>query len=433
MAVFRAILAATALACSCMAGWAVAQGGSAAAQGRSAPGTAGASPTAVATEPPLNDIAVFDSAVATIRASFFDPEFNHAPLDSTSAWRRSQLVAAGASADVQRQVRDLLAELRYSGCRFYREGRAPDFTPAFRVRQTVDGVVVVAVQPGSDCEKAGLFKGDYLVTHESDLPGARGSMLTLRVRTGDGVEWSQPVRRDGFSSTESDLGWTVYAKRVGYLRVSRLHDPTVVDTAMQHVSKFPDLILDVRGCADADVSVLALLSQFAEKSSNAGFVANRRGLETLGRAMIVKYPRGTAESTGSPWLFHPTLSERGLLVLRVQPVEKPYSGEVVVLADEGTAGFAELIPRWFREQKRGRVIGRITAGRGGLSAALRAAQGWFLELPTAALFAADGLPLEGRGAVPTNFVKWRQIDVRAGADPDIERALQLLGADQAEP
>jgi hypothetical protein len=376
-------------------------------------------------------VAVFDSVVAEVRARFFDPALLGAHFDSSVSDRRSVLQAAGASANVEAQVRGLLQELRCSGSRFYREGQAPDLTPAFQWRETLDGVVVQRVQRGSDCERAGLARGDFLLTHVSELWGPTGSRLTLRVRSTDGVEWSQPVRREGFTSTDPDLGWNSFFGKVGYLKVNRLHDPMVVDTAMRRVRPFPDLILDVRGCSDADPAVLHLLSYFALQAGSAGFAANRAGIEALGGPLVKSLPRGTAENTGSPWTFLPTLTEKGLVELRVLPsVDSSYTGRVVVLTDENTAGFAELVPAWFQSTKRGKVVGRATAGRGGLPVTLRTATGWTLELPAAALFLPDGHPLEVQGVEPTNRMKWRQVDVRSGADPDVERALQVLDIEQ---
>jgi len=383
-------------------------------------------PAASAAPGALPAVAIFDSAVAALRAEFFDPARLGAHFDSSVVYRRASLAAAGPGANVQGQLQGLLRELGYSGCRFYREGQAPDYTPAFRWRETLDGVVVTAVQPGSSCEHAGLARGDYLMTPRSDLPGVRGTSVTLRVRTSDGVEWSQPVLREGLAANDPDLGWNSYSEHLGYLRVNRLHDPAVVDTAIRHVRRFANLILDVRGCADADPSVLHLLSYFATVPSTAGYVANHAGVAALGRPQVKSVPQDAAENSGDPGLLNPALGQHGLVVLRVQPADSAFQGRVVVLADEGTAGYAELVPAWFRAEKRGSVVGRITAGRGGLPATLRAAPGWTLEVPTAGLFLPDGVLLEGNGVEPTHFVKWRQVDIRAGADPDVERAQQLL-------
>jgi hypothetical protein len=376
-------------------------------------------------------VEVFDSTVADMRAQFFDPSAFTAHFDTSASDRRTSLVATATPDRLQSQIRALLQELRCSGSRFYPEGQAPDFTPAFTWRETLDGMVVRAVQPGSACERAGMLRGDYLLTPVSDLWGPLGSVATLRVRTSDGAEWSQPVKRDGYVSSDPDLGLGSYLGKIGYLRVTRLHDPAVVDTAMQHVRGFQSLILDVRGCSDADVSVLRLLSYFARAAGPAGFAANRAGLTAQGGSAITRLPAGTARNTGDAGAFHPDLAEKGLLELGVVPVvgDSAYTGRVVLLADEGTAGFAELVPAWFLSTKRALVVGRTTAGRGGLPATLRTAAGWTLELPTAALFLPDGRPLEPQGVEPQRRIKWRQVDVRSGADPDVERAIQALDVD----
>src|SRR5438876_6331668 len=128
----------------------------------------------------LAPIAVFDSAAAAIRRQFFDPRFGGANLDTIVYFRRQAFLPPRSSQDVAGQVNGLLSELHYSGV-FYRGASAPDMTPAFRWRTTRDGPAVTSIEPNSDCQKAGLRVGDILLTRPRDLPGARGSMVTLRV------------------------------------------------------------------------------------------------------------------------------------------------------------------------------------------------------------------------------------------------------------
>lgn len=375
---------------------------------------------------------LFDSAAAAIKTSFFDPSRINSSLDTSASYRRRDFLLPKLSTDLEGQVNGLLSELRFSGCRFYRDGQAPDFTPAFRARMTREGLTVLAVQPGSDCQSAGLLPGDVINTPLSTLPGRRGSEVTLGVRASQGV-WSRIVRRDGYDVPEPDYGWKLFgaSRKVAYLRVNRITSPDGVDTALAALGAYPKVIVDVRYTREADASVLRFLSRFTEGSTVVGYCANRKGMLGLPAPLWRQIPERLSESTGDTWTFNPTLSDRGLLALRILPgPQAAYTGWVIVLADEGTRGFAELIPEFFHISRRGRVIGRTTAGIGGLPSALKMEGGYTLEVPTAAIFRADGRPLEGNGVEPDFQSQWHQIDVKSAADPDIERALELLDAEE---
>jgi hypothetical protein len=375
-------------------------------------------------------LAVFESAASIVRRSFFDPRFNEAAFDTIVVYHRAALAGPASRGDLEKEVNGLLSELHYSAARFYRPGQSADYTPAFRWRDTRDGVAVTAVQPGSECERVGLLRGNLLLTPTSEFWGPRNSEMNLRVR-GDAGEWSHPVRREGYSAPDPDIGWKIYSGRVGYLCARRLTDPATVDTAMLQLRKCQELILDVRYCRDSDPTVLHLLSFFAGAASTAGMAVNRDGMTRLGARPPLVFPANIAENTGSPWLFHPVMDEKGLVALRVLAnTEVQFPGPVVVLADENTRGFAELIPSWFQAQKRGLVVGRPTAGRGGLPAVMEVAAGWTLEVPTIALFHADGRPLQGHGVEPDVYIQWSLTDIRGGGDPDLERGLQQFEADE---
>ncbi len=374
---------------------------------------------------------LFDSATAAIKTSYFDPSRINSSLDTSASYRRRDFLPPKLSTDLDGEVNGLLSELHFSGCRFYREGQAPDFTPAFRARMTREGLTVLAVQPGSDCQAAGLLTGDVITTPAATLFGQRGSGVTLGVRATQG-EWSRIVRRNGYDEPEPDYGWRLFGlnNKVAYLRINRITSPEGVDTALAALRSYPNVIVDVRYTRESDASVLRFLSRFTEGSVLVGYCANRRGMTALTEPLFRKVPERLAESTGDTWMFNPTLSERGLLTLRVLPGTQPmYAGRVIVLADEGTRGFAELIPDFFRRSHRGRVVGRITAGIGGIPSALKMEGGYTLEVPTAAIFRADGQLLEGNGVEPDYLSQWHQIDVKSGADPDVERALELLDSE----
>src|SRR5262245_10867108 len=100
---------------------------------------------------------------------------------------------------------------------------------------------------------------------------------------------------------------------------------------------------------------------------------------------------------------------------------------VVLLVDEGTTSGKEVFAHGFRRQKRGPIVGARTAGAvmGGSAFLMR--DGSLLYLAVLDVL-VDGERLEGRGVEPDVAVPFSRESSR-GADPQLERALDVLAAE----
>ncbi len=373
-----------------------------------------------------SDAALLDSTVSAVRQYFYDPHFHGVTLDTVASYRRARLQGPRPSSSLKNEVDGLLTELHSPGARFYQRGLAPNFVPAFSMMQTRDGQLVTYVKPGSSVEAAGLRRSDLVLNQPSELAGVRGSLLTLQVRSHDGVSWNRQVPRDTFVGLGLESSFQSLRADLGYLRLVHLDGDSTVDSLMAVAARVPQLIVDVRG-ARGDATVLRLIGWFADKQQIVAYAANRAGLEQFGTPEGIRLPGTIHENFGDAAGFHPQLASWGVLALTVHPdPQHHYEGKVVVIADEDTRGWAELLPLWARADRRVRLVGRPTAGRGELQATFQVSEAWELEIPTAAIYRLDGTPLEGQGVPPERYSAWTLLDIRGGADPDMERAMQLL-------
>jgi carboxyl-terminal processing protease len=112
-----------------------------------------------------------------------------------------------------------------------------------------------------------------------------------------------------------------------------------------------------------------------------------------------------------------------------------FSGKLVVLIDSRSASAAELFARVVQLEKRGTVIGDRSAGAVMEAREFPFNQGAMLgtdlpygvEVTVADLKMTDGRSLEHNGVIPDEIILPAAEELAAGADPQLARALQLVG------
>lgn len=104
----------------------------------------------------------------------------------------------------------------------------------------------------------------------------------------------------------------------------------------------------------------------------------------------------------------------------------PYTGPVVLLSSERTAGPAEDLLVAFRAGKRGPIIGEPSAGSTGQTTVVPLPAGWQLRVTVTRDAFPDGKEFVRTGIVPEIPVEVRVEDVLAGRDAALDRARAYL-------
>jgi carboxyl-terminal processing protease len=106
--------------------------------------------------------------------------------------------------------------------------------------------------------------------------------------------------------------------------------------------------------------------------------------------------------------------------------DKLSSLPVVVLVDQGTESYAEVLSASIQEKRRAKVVGVATAGNTETIYAYNLEDGSRLWCAQEGFKLLDGTNLEGRGVIPDEIVNVDWTAYQEADDPQILKALDIL-------
>ncbi len=105
-------------------------------------------------------------------------------------------------------------------------------------------------------------------------------------------------------------------------------------------------------------------------------------------------------------------------------------GPKVMLIDETAGSGGDLLPWMFRKEKLGPLVGRRTwGGLVGILGFPVLLDGGFVTAPNLAIWTEDGFVVENEGVPPDVEVEQLPVDVIAGRDPQLEKAIEIVLAE----
>lgn len=99
---------------------------------------------------------------------------------------------------------------------------------------------------------------------------------------------------------------------------------------------------------------------------------------------------------------------------------------VVVLMNQGSASASEILAGALRDERRVKLVGEKTFGKGTVQQLLPLKDGSSLKLTIAHWVLPNGQILEGNGLVPDVEVKLTDEDIENGRDPQLQKAIEIL-------
>jgi C-terminal processing protease CtpA/Prc len=372
-----------------------------------------------------------------IKDNYYDPTFRGVDLDARFKSADEKIKSASSNGQIFRIIAAALDALNDSHTFMIPPERSARTDYGWQMQMIGSKPFIIAVKPGSDAEAQGIKIGDEIYSIDGYEPTRDNlwkmqyvyygleprSAVQLVVIGKDGqqrevlvkskVSQGKPLKDlfyDMFDLIrESERASRLYRQRsaeVGQdLFIWKMPEfymtDEKLDAMMDKVRDHKALILDLRGNGGGSANTFKrLVSYFFDHEIKTAELKSRK--ET--KLEIVK-PRG----------------------------DKVFKGQVTVLVDSRSASAAEMFARIIQLEKRGTVLGDRTSGAVMQSRYYDHEVGtdilmfYGVSVTNADVIMSDGKSLEGVGVTPDELRLPTAEDMRAGRDPVLARAAELLG------
>lgn len=380
---------------------------------------------------------MLDEIKQIIKKEYYDPKFRGIDLDERFKAAAERIKKMDTNSQIFRVIAQVLVDFNDSHTRFIPPARATRAEYGFSFQMIGMDCYVVDVKKGSDAEAKGVKVGDAVLKINQIAP-TRDNLwqilyiiyqlhpqekLALTLRSADGQE-REIVVDAKFRTTEEII--KERAKRKSEQRekpfkckevsasiiACKLYTFSVekeqIDKMMKEVKKYAKLILDLRGNGGGYVvTEMHLTSYFFDRDVKIGDEVQRKKTK-----------------------------ERFAKSLK----EKVFGGDLIVLIDSKSASASEVFARVIQIEKRGKVVGDVSAGAvmtsriypmskesGGWSYAT-----WYTfgaNVTVGDLIMSDGGRLEGVGVIPDKVVGPTATALFQKDDPVLAYAASLLGTE----
>lgn len=378
-----------------------------------------------------------------LKKNYYDPSFRGMDVDVRFKTAEEKIKQASSLGQAFGIIAQVLLDLNDSHTSFAPPSRAVSVEYGWQMQAVGDQCFVIAVKPGSDAEAKGMKPGDLVLSVDgfkptrkelwkveyyyyslSPRPGMRLVLqspgqqqrqidVAAKVRqgkrllnvSGSGAS-SEDINDLIRESEDSDRRMRHRFQRIGSVVVWKMptfgFEPQQAGSLMDdHVKGSSGLILDLRGNSGGYVRTLEFLAgHFFEHDLK---IADLKGRKEK-KPMLAK--------------------TRGKNI---------FPGKLVVLVDSKSASASELFARLIQIEKRGIVLGDISAGAVMQSKFYQQELGadtvifYGASITDADVIMADGKSLEHTGVIPDELIKPTPEDMAANRDPVLVRAAELLG------
>lgn len=268
-------------------------------------------------------------------------------------------------------------------------------------------ITVVAPLKGSPAEKAGILAGDKIVEIDGnstqdmsvdevvkEIRGQVGTKVKLKIER-DGKDLLFEITRD--TIVDKTVNWEMKDGKIAYISISQFKQ----DTAKELNDQIGDIlahgpngiILDLRNNPGGSLdTVINVASRFIDKDQ-----------------VIVTVDYGSNQE-----------------VYKASG-DKRFSGlPMVVLVNEGSASASEILAGALKDYKLATLVGKKTFGKGLVQEISELKDGSSLKLTVAKWLTPNGTYINKNGIAPDVEVDYTEKDFKAGKDPQLDKALQLL-------
>ncbi len=381
--------------------------------------------------------AMLKNIKSAVQKDYYDENFHNIDLEARFKLAGEKLDAATTTGQAMGIIAQTLMDFNDSHLYFLPPSTNLRVEYGWRMKMIGDKSFVTTVKPGSDAEAKGLKPGDEVLNVEGFKPTRKemwkmlyyynvlSKRQGLRVvalapgasepRTMDIASkirsLPQSINATNFFTLENDFRETRNDKhlfqKVGGIVIWRMpsfsFEPTQVDTIMsQRVGNATGLIIDLRGNGGGYVKTLERLAGFLfDRDLKIADLKGRKPMDP-----IASKTRG----------------------------KEVFQGKLVLIIDSESGSASEILARLVQLEKRGSVIGDISAGAVMQARSFEGEVGsgitsvfYGASITNADVIMSDGKSVEHVGVQPDERLIPSAEDLAALRDPVLSRAVEMLG------
>lgn len=384
-----------------------------------------------------NGLQMLDDIKAVIKQYYYDPNYHGINLDESFKSAKEKIKTSENNAQIFRTIAQVLLDFSDSHTKFYPPARSTRVEYGFSIQTIGNDSYIIDVKKGSDAEAKGLRAGDKIVDIEGIVPNRDSlrliqyiiyhleprEIISLTAKGSDGKNKKLEIkaklktvqdRKKEEENRKKELEKSPYkcielsSELIACKIYSFIIDKKDIDKMMQQVGQHQKLILDLRGNGGGYLKSLAhLTGYFFDRDIKMG----DEKLRDKTRELIAKTQK-----------------------------EKVYKGELTILVDSDSASASEMFSGTIQLEKRGKIIGDVTAGAVMASYNIPMAtyrneadndtySFYGISVTIADYLLRDGKRLEGVGVIPDTLVGPTGESLLKKQDPVLAYAILKLGVE----
>ncbi len=274
-------------------------------------------------------------------------------------------------------------------------------------------LTVVTPLKGTPADKAGIKSGDIIL--KIDGSSTQGMEVNTAIKKIRGPKDSQVtlfIMREGWSEPK-DIKVTRQVINVPIVKSTMRPDGVFVISVATFTSNSPDLFRDA-------------LREFKKSGSNK-LIIDLRGdpggyLEAAVQMASWFMPAGKIIVTEDYAGHEENIVHRSM---GYNIFDKNL--QVIILMDKGSASASEIFAGAMRQNIGSKLVGTNSFGKGSVQELIDITPGTSLKITVARWLEPDGVHIPLTGIVPDVEVKITDADIKAGRDPQLDKALEMLG------
>jgi len=373
-----------------------------------------------------------------IKEDYYDPNFKGMDIEERFRKAEERLKTVDTLGQAFAVIAQAVMDLEDSHTRFYPPSRNAIIDYGWRMKVFGNKTFITGVKEKSDAETKGLKIGDQVLRMNGFAPTRKElwKMIYYYQVINPQTRIKLDIQRPDGTTASLDLEAKVtQLKRVVNLWNSMdfneaVREGSKLSNAYRHyfrtvgpvqIWKMPDFAFD-----PSEVG-----SRIGEAKGKQAFILDLRGnpggyvvtLEKMAGYFFDKDVKIADFKGRKP--FKPQ-------VAKTQGADS-FDGKVIVLLDSASGSAAEIFGRLMQIEKRGIVLGDVSAGavmmsRGvGFDAGVSTVISYGMNLTRADVIMTDGKSIEHVGVIPNELILPTGDDLAKGRDPVLARALELAG------